>query len=168
MPGWLSQLSVWLQVMISRFMSSSPTLGCVLIAQSLEPASDSGSPALCAPPLLILSLSLSNINKWINLLAQFGEKRYLNWWAMRSWHLTGCATQTPLNSSVLVVFQLILLAFWVVQSCPAGGSFILDTLFSLGVTGIRTSSVTLGGILVFLPVGMVLMCPHTVPALSFC
>ena len=56
------------QVMILRFMSSSPALGSVLIAQSLEPASDSVSPSLSAPLLLTLclsvclSLSLSKIN----------------------------------------------------------------------------------------------------------
>ena len=55
------------QVMISRFVSSSPTLGSVLTARSLEPASDSVTPSLSAPPLLVLSsslsLSLSKINK---------------------------------------------------------------------------------------------------------
>ena len=52
------------QVMISRFGSSSPTWGSMLTAQSLEPASDSGSPSLSlsAPPLLSLSLFLSKIN----------------------------------------------------------------------------------------------------------
>ena len=45
------------QVMISRFM------GSVLTAQSLEPASDSVSPSLSAPPLLMLCLSLSLKNK---------------------------------------------------------------------------------------------------------
>ena len=44
------------QVMISRFVSSSPTLGSVLAAWSLEPASDSGSPPLSAPPSLVLCL----------------------------------------------------------------------------------------------------------------
>ena len=50
------------QVMISQFVGSSPTWGSVLLAQSLEPASDSVSPALSAPPPLFsfsLSLSLS-------------------------------------------------------------------------------------------------------------
>ena len=46
------------QVMISRSGSSSPALGSVLTARSLEPASDSGSPSLSAPTLLALSLSL--------------------------------------------------------------------------------------------------------------
>ena len=48
------------QVMISRSVSLSPTLGSVLTAQSLEPASDSVSASLSAPPLLILCLSLRN------------------------------------------------------------------------------------------------------------
>ena len=55
------------QVMISWFMGSSPALGSVLTTQSLEPASDSVSPSLSAPPLLALtlslSLSLSKVNK---------------------------------------------------------------------------------------------------------
>ena len=38
------------QVMISRFMGLSPASGSVLTAQSLEPASDSVSPSLSAPP----------------------------------------------------------------------------------------------------------------------
>ena len=53
------------QDMISQSVNSSPTLGSVLTAQSLEAASD--SPSLSAPlPLtlcLSLSLSLSKINK---------------------------------------------------------------------------------------------------------
>ena len=47
------------QVMISQSVSLSPKSGSVLTAQSLEPASDSVSPSLSAPPLFILSLSLS-------------------------------------------------------------------------------------------------------------
>ena len=48
------------QVMISQSVSSSPALGSVLTAQSLEAASDSVSPSLSAPPPLTLSLSLKN------------------------------------------------------------------------------------------------------------
>ena len=48
------------QVMISWFVSLGPTSGSVLTAQSLEPASDSVSPSLSAPPLLVLSLSFKN------------------------------------------------------------------------------------------------------------
>ena len=51
------------QVMISQSVSSSPALGSVLTAQSLEPASDSVSPPLSPPPLLMLCLYLSRINK---------------------------------------------------------------------------------------------------------
>ena len=47
------------QVMISGSMSSSPTSGSVLTARRLEPASDSASPSLSAPPLLVLYLSVS-------------------------------------------------------------------------------------------------------------
>ena len=45
-------------VMISQFVSSSPASGSALTAQSLEPASESVSPSLSAPPPLMLCLSL--------------------------------------------------------------------------------------------------------------
>ena len=51
------------QVMISRSVSSSPTSGSVLTAQRLEPVSDSVSPSLSDPPLFMLSLPVSKINK---------------------------------------------------------------------------------------------------------
>ena len=53
------------QVTISQLVTLSPALGSVLTAQSLEPASDSVSPSLSAPPPLMLarSLALSKINK---------------------------------------------------------------------------------------------------------
>ena len=50
------------QVMIFRFVGSSPTLGSVLTAQGLEPALDSVYPSLSASPLLTL-VSFSKINK---------------------------------------------------------------------------------------------------------
>ena len=51
------------QVMISWSMSSSPTSGSMLTAQSLEPAWDSVSPSLSVPlSLHSVSLSLSKIN----------------------------------------------------------------------------------------------------------
>ena len=53
------------QVMISQLVSSSPALGSVLTAQSLEPTSDSVSPSPSALPLLTLCLSLSLKNKHI-------------------------------------------------------------------------------------------------------
>ena len=43
------------QLMISGFASSSPASGSVLMAQSLEPASDSVFVSLSAPPLLMRS-----------------------------------------------------------------------------------------------------------------
>ena len=50
-------------VVISRFMSWSPTLGTVLIAQSLEPVLNFVSPSLCLPlPACAMSLCLSKIN----------------------------------------------------------------------------------------------------------
>ena len=51
------------QVMISWFVGSSPTLGFVVTAQSLEPAPDSVAPPLSAPPMLMLCHSLSLNNK---------------------------------------------------------------------------------------------------------
>ena len=50
------------QVMISQLVSSSPVPGSVLTAQGLEPALDSVSPSVPAPPPLALSVSLK-INK---------------------------------------------------------------------------------------------------------
>ena len=49
------------QVMILWSVGSKPALGSVLTAQSLDPASDSASPSLFAPPPL--TLCLSKINK---------------------------------------------------------------------------------------------------------
>ena len=72
------------QVMILQFMSSSltssPTSGSMLIAQSPEPASDSVSSSLSAlPPLtLCLSLSLSKINVKKNFLKDFAVKALLH------------------------------------------------------------------------------------------
>ena len=51
------------RVMISRLVSSSPASGSVLTAWSLEPTSDSVSPPLSAPPLLMLCLALSLNNE---------------------------------------------------------------------------------------------------------
>ena len=51
------------QVMISWFVSSSPTSGSVLTVQSLESASDSVSSSLSAPTLLLFCLCLSKMNK---------------------------------------------------------------------------------------------------------
>ena len=45
------------QVMLSQLTGSSPALGSVLTARSPESASDSESPSLFAPPLVVLGLS---------------------------------------------------------------------------------------------------------------
>ena len=57
--AWVAQYTTSVQVMILRFMGSSPALGSVLTAQSLEPASDSvsSSLSLSAPSQLVLSVS---------------------------------------------------------------------------------------------------------------
>ena len=55
------------QVVISRFVGSSPASGSVLTARSLEPALDSASPSLSAPAPLVLALSLSLPQKEINI-----------------------------------------------------------------------------------------------------
>ena len=63
---WVAQLvkcPTSAQVKISWFGTSNPALGSVLTAQSLEPAWDSVSPSLSAPPLLMLCLCLSKMNK---------------------------------------------------------------------------------------------------------
>ena len=56
--GGSVELPTLAQVMISQLVGSSPALGSVLIAQNLEPASDSVSLSLCTPPTPSLSLSL--------------------------------------------------------------------------------------------------------------
>ena len=66
------------QVMISQSMGLSPSLGSVLIAQSLEPALDSGSPSVSAPPLLTLSLKneyMLKIKKKTKKLLQLDNKK---------------------------------------------------------------------------------------------
>ena len=60
--AWVAQLverPTSAQVMISQSVSSSPTSGSVLTAQSPGPASDSVSPSLSAPPPFMLCLFLS-------------------------------------------------------------------------------------------------------------
>ena len=49
----------WAQVMISQFVGSSPGLGSVLPAQSLEPALDSVFHSLSASLLLVSSVCVS-------------------------------------------------------------------------------------------------------------
>ena len=69
------------QVVISRFMGLSPTLGSVLTAQSLEPASDSVFPSLSAPfptppprPQRSVSLSKINLKKIRNIAGRKGPQ----------------------------------------------------------------------------------------------
>ena len=50
------------QVIIAQFVGLSPASDSVLTARSPEPASDSVSPSLSAPPLLLLCLSKINKN----------------------------------------------------------------------------------------------------------
>ena len=60
MARWAERPTVAL-VTISQFVGSSPGSGSERMAQSLEPASDSVSPSLSAPPLLALCLSKNKI-----------------------------------------------------------------------------------------------------------
>ena len=71
------------QVMISQLRSSSPTLGSVLTAQILEPASDSVSPSLslCLSPTHALSLSVSKIK--INIKKNLGVPEWLSRLSLR-------------------------------------------------------------------------------------
>ena len=62
--GWASDFSSGHNLTVREF---DPKLGSVLTAQSLEPASDSVSPSLSAPPQLALSRSLSKINKTLKI-----------------------------------------------------------------------------------------------------
>ena len=57
--AWVAQSvkrPTWAQIMISRFMSSTPVSGSVLTTQNLERASGSVSLSLSAPPLPMLRL----------------------------------------------------------------------------------------------------------------
>ena len=59
--AWVAQLvkrPTSAQVTISWSVGSSPTSGSGLMAQSLEPVSDSVSPSLSAPPLFVLCPSV--------------------------------------------------------------------------------------------------------------
>ena len=64
---WVAQLvkcPTSAQVMVSWFMNSNLTSGSVLTAQSRKPPSDSVSPPLSAPSMLMFCLSLSLNNKY--------------------------------------------------------------------------------------------------------
>ena len=64
-------------MVISGFVSSSPTQGSVLTAQSLEPASDSVSASLCPFPAHTVSLSVSQ--KRINVKKKKILKKVTKW-----------------------------------------------------------------------------------------
>ena len=67
---WVAQLVKRLtsaQVMISHSVSSSPAMGSVLTAQSLEPVLDSVSPSHSDPPPFMLCLCLKNKKNKKNL-----------------------------------------------------------------------------------------------------
>ena len=96
---WVVQLVQWptsAQVMISWFVSLSPTSGSVLTAQSLEPASDSVSPSLSAPPPLTLCLSVSKINikKFLKRKKEYSSRGTWIEKCPRGFH-QAAATQNP-------------------------------------------------------------------------
>ena len=66
------------QVMISWSVSLTPVSGSMLTAQNLEPASDSVSPSLSAPPLLMLYLSKIKIKTFLkkHSMLMVWEKKY--------------------------------------------------------------------------------------------
>ena len=92
------------QVMISQFVSASPTSGSVLTAWSLEPASDSGSPSLSLPlsHSVSLSLSVSKINKHWDAWAAQLVKRPTSAQVMISWFVGS----SPASGSVLTARSL--------------------------------------------------------------
>ena len=73
--GWAANFGSGHDLTAWRLMSSSPESGSVLTVQSLEPALDSVSSSLSAPPSLIhaLSLSVSKIN-----IKKFFWRMYFN------------------------------------------------------------------------------------------
>ena len=79
------------QVMVSQFMSSSPTSGSVLVAQSLEPALASVSPSLYAPSSLTLCLSFSlskiNTNFFLKKKKSLGDIFWRYWNAQNFPHI---------------------------------------------------------------------------------
>ena len=89
--AWVAQSVEWLtlaQIMISRFMGSSPALDSVLTAQSLEHASDSVSLLLSLPLPCLHSqkwIKVININKNKNKnkKSMVGAPKWLSW--LRVW-----------------------------------------------------------------------------------
>ena len=89
-------------VIILQFVGSSPTSGSVLTAQSLEPASDSLSPSLSAPPPLMLCLSKINIKK----IKKNGSGLVVQ------------SVKVPTLAQVMIL--------WLVSSSPALGSALIS------------------------------------------
>ena len=104
--------------MISWSVSLSPTLGSVLTAQSLKPASDSVSPPLSVPALLMLCLSVSlslplPLSSYVSLCLSKINKHWGAWVAQ----LVECPTSaqvmicqfvssSPMSGSVLTAQSL--------------------------------------------------------------
>ena len=97
-------MSTSAQVMILWFVSSSPASGSMLTAWSLEPALDSVSPSVFAPPLLVFSLSLSKINK------HFKKSKNGGAWVAQS-------VKRPISTQVTILRS--------VSSSPVSGSGLM-------------------------------------------
>ena len=79
--AWVAQSAECLtlaQGTILQFVGSRPASGSMRIAQSLEPASDSVSLSVSAPPLLMLCLSLSLSHKNKSTLKQNKQTKNQN------------------------------------------------------------------------------------------
>ena len=107
------------QVMIAQFMNSSPTSGSVLMAQSLQPASDSVSLSLslslsAPPPLCSVSLCLSKIIKC--------KKKTLK---KNTGVLIHRGTSTPMFIAALSTIA----ELWTEPKCPSTGEWIRKMWF---------------------------------------
>ena len=98
------------QVMISQIMGPSPTLGSVLTAQSLEPASDSVSPSLSAPPPLAHCLTLSLKYKYQFQNSNYPGKESKEKQLVRSTKAASTALQTNKQFLHLKIFINVLTA----------------------------------------------------------
>ena len=94
---WVKRLTL-AQVAISWFVGSSPALGSMLTAQSLEPASDSGSPSLCpAPCSCSLCLWKINIENFFFQIKWMYSERMFSMWGHGSESL--CVYHQPGNTT---------------------------------------------------------------------
>ena len=109
------------QVMISQFRSWSPASGSALTARPLEPVSDSVSPFLSAPPLLVLCLCLSLKNKHF--------KKYLK---KKNKLPSSCAVSLrKMHVLKVILFCLLLKLFYNLYFFGGSGHFFLQKLDSL-------------------------------------